>query len=232
MVNVRMKVMVFEISLPDPALWIMALLFSATQLFIMLPMNNFAVFYMIVCRHFQLVITNFTKYLRTVHNSEYEKVLNDYISIRKFVSEMDNKISFLVLTSSLYNACTMYFGISVILHPEEYFNVFQCLAVSCLVIGSSMAYFGLTMAGSLIYESGNDLWLQAHKVLCAKPEITIFQHRFLSMVEKNLFVTVWKILPITRNFVFTVTGTVLTYCVALDSIQSLKNISAMWNCMA
>ncbi|KAF8781486.1 hypothetical protein HNY73_011875 [Argiope bruennichi] len=229
MLNVRMKVMVFRIDLPGPTLWIMVMIFATSQLFIMLPMNNFAAFYMIICRHLQLLIKSFSKHLEEIPDSEYEKVLIDYMSIRKFVLKMDNEMSFLVSTSTLYSACTMYFGMSVIMHPEEYIDLCQFLAVLSLFIGSSAAFLGLTVAGSLIHESCSNLWLQAHKCLSSKSEVTNFQQRFLSIVEKNLFVTVWKILPITRSFIFAAAGTVFTYCIALDSIQSLKNVSLMWS---
>ncbi|GBL63160.1 hypothetical protein AVEN_3985-1 [Araneus ventricosus] len=118
---------------------------------------------------------------------------------------------------------------TVILHPEEFRSTIQSLSVVCLFIASSVAYMGLVLSGSLVHEAASDLWLKAHEILSRKPEVNSFQQRFLSIVEKNLHVTVWKILPITRSFILATLGTVFTYCLLLDNIRTLKGIADIRN---
>ncbi|GBN63378.1 hypothetical protein AVEN_49614-1 [Araneus ventricosus] len=224
MVDIRMKIMVFKISLSDPVLWLLVLIFCFSQMSIMLPMNTFLAYYTILCRQLHLCIRQFTKDITAVPDSDYGKVLRDYISIRTFVSKIEDELSVFVFTASLYNACSMYFGMTVILHPEEFMSTIQSLSVGCLFIASSVAYLGLALSGSLVHEAASDLCLKAHEILSRKPEVNSFQQRFLSIVEKNLHVTVWKILPITRSFILATMGTVFTYCLLLDNIRTLKDI--------
>ncbi|GBM52000.1 hypothetical protein AVEN_262237-1 [Araneus ventricosus] len=229
MVDIRMKIVLFKLSLPDLVLWLLVLIFCLSQLAIMLPMNTFIAYYTILCRQLQLCIRQFTKNITVVPDTKYGKLLRDYISIRTFVSKIEDELSVFVFTASLYNACSMYFGMTVILHPEEFMSTIQSLSVGCLFISCSVAYMGLTLSGSLVHEAGIDLCVKANEVVSRKPEVNSFQQRFLSILEKNLQVTVWKILPITRSFILATMGTVFTYCLLLDNIRTLKGVADIRN---
>ncbi|GIX70162.1 hypothetical protein CDAR_116751 [Caerostris darwini] len=83
-----------------------------------------------------------------------------------------------------------------------------------------VSYFSLALSGSFLYEAAEDLWLKAHDVLATKKDITSFQARFLSIVDKKLHLSVWKTVPIKRSFILAMVGTVLTYCLLLDGLRS------------
>ncbi|GIY74211.1 uncharacterized protein CEXT_127131 [Caerostris extrusa] len=116
----------------------------------------------------KLLINNFANSLTRVPDSEYNQVFKNYISIRKFVSNMDTELSFFVFISTLYNACVIYFVIAALIHPDENFDILQNVAVSCLFVTSFVSYFSLALSGSFVYEAAEDLWLKAHEVLAIK----------------------------------------------------------------
>ncbi|GBM52002.1 hypothetical protein AVEN_262239-1 [Araneus ventricosus] len=111
---------------------------------------------------------------------------------------------------------------AVITRSVEFFQTIHIFSVWCLFIASSVAYMGLALSGSLVHEAASDLWVKAYEVVSAKPEISKFQQRFLSMAEKKLYVTVWKIVPLTRSFILATVGTVYAYCVLFDNIQTAQ----------
>ncbi|GIX90842.1 uncharacterized protein CEXT_482351 [Caerostris extrusa] len=87
-----------------------------------------------------------------------------------------------------------------------------------------VSYFSLALSGCFVYEAAEDLWLKAQEVLATKKDITSFQARFLSIVDKKLHLSVWKTVPIKRSFILAMVGTVLTYCLLLDGLRSNEKL--------
>ncbi|GIY78718.1 uncharacterized protein CDAR_116761 [Caerostris darwini] len=133
---------------------------------------------------------------------------------------MDTELSIFVFSSTVYNACAIYFVIVALIHPDEYFDILQNVSIWCLFVASFVSYFSLVLSGSFVHEATEDLWLKAHEVLATKKDITSFQAQLLSIVDKKLHLTVWKTVPIKRSFILTMVGTVLTYCLLLDGLRS------------
>ncbi|GFQ82191.1 uncharacterized protein TNCT_186841 [Trichonephila clavata] len=227
---VRMKVLLFMTTLTNSVcLWIVVTIAITAQTLVFMPSNIFAIYYTTVCYHLKITLENLGKSLHNMPKSEYDSAYKKYISIRKFVTYIDDELSLLVFLSLIYNACNMYFGITVILHTEEYLDAVQITSIYCLFIASYVGYIGMTLSGSLLQETSEHLWFQVHDALISRSKITSLQQRFLSLLEKGLFLTVWKIVPIKRSFIVATTGTIFSYCILLDSLRSLKNISPMWN---
>ncbi|GFR00039.1 uncharacterized protein TNCT_637681 [Trichonephila clavata] len=221
----RMKAQVFFVPLPNSVyLWILITIAVIVQELLLLPLNNFAIYYTTVCHHLKLLVASLGKSLNNVRDSENDRIYKEYISIRNLVTYIDEQLSFLVFISSVYNACTMYFALTLILHPEEYFDVTHILSVVSLFSSNYLSYMGLTLSGSLLHEASEELWFKLHRALMPRSEITSLQQRFLNLLEKGLFLTIWKILPIKRSFILATLGTILTYCILLDNLKSLRNV--------
>ncbi|GFT67693.1 uncharacterized protein NPIL_614761 [Nephila pilipes] len=114
----------------------------------------------------------------------------------------------------------MYFGITIILRPEEYFSIPQISSVWILLASNYIAYLGQTLSGSFLYEASEDLWFKVQEALISENEFSNLQQKLLSVLEKGLYLTVWKIVPIKRNFILASLGTVLTYCLLIDNLRS------------
>ncbi|GFT42721.1 uncharacterized protein NPIL_122191 [Nephila pilipes] len=134
----------------------------------------------------------------------------------------------LVFVSSIYNASVVYFGLTAALHHEEYIDGFQIMSVCSIFTANFVAYIGLTLSASLVHESSEDLLQKAYEVLNFRNDINSIQQRFLSSLEKDLFLTVWRIVPIKRSFIFTTMGTIFTYCIILDSLRPTAIIVPEW----
>ncbi|GIY41945.1 uncharacterized protein CEXT_380841 [Caerostris extrusa] len=180
-----MKVMLFRCSASDSILVFLVLFTVTCQSFLMLTVNTFAVYYTTLCYQMKLLIKSFASSLTKVSDSEYNQVFKNYISIRKSVSNIDTELSFFVFSSTVYNACVIYFGLAALIHPDEYFDILQNVTIWCLFVASFVSYFSLALSGCFVYEAAEDLWLKAHEVLATKKNITSFQARFLSIVDKN-----------------------------------------------
>ncbi|GBN63557.1 hypothetical protein AVEN_213995-1 [Araneus ventricosus] len=198
----------------------------------MLPMNSFMAFYTILCSQLRQCLRHITKHMTVAPDPDYEKIIGEYVFIRTFASEIENELSVFVFTASLYNACTMYFGMAVITRSAEFIDTIHIFAVWCVFIASSVAYMGLALSGSLVHEAATDLWLKAHEMLSRKQEVNRIQQRFLSIVEKKLHFTVWKILPITRSFILGTIGTVFSYYLLFYNIASPQGVTNLGNMSA
>ncbi|GFU12734.1 uncharacterized protein NPIL_332121 [Nephila pilipes] len=227
---IRMKVLLFLADFTNSIyLWILIAIFAIFNELMLLPINTFAIYYTIVCHHLKLLLVNLSKSMINAADFEQDRVYKKYLNIKKIVMHIDEQLSFLVFLSSISNACTMHFGLTIILHPEEYFAPIQMTTVCCLFASNYLAYIGLILSGSLLYEASKDLWRKMDEALISRPQMSNLQQRLLSLLERGLFLTVWKIVPITRTFIFSSIGTVFSYCILLDNLESLRNIPSLWN---
>ncbi|GFY74139.1 uncharacterized protein TNIN_46761 [Trichonephila inaurata madagascariensis] len=191
---VRMKVLLFMTTLTNSVcLWIVIMIAITVQTLVLLPSNIFAIYYTTLCYHLRLTLESLGKSLHNAPSSEYDSIYKKYISIRKCVTNIDDELSFLVFLSSIYNACNMYFGITVVLHTEEYLNAVQISCIYCLFTASYVGYIGMTLTGSLLQETAENLWFQVHDSLISRSKITSLQQRFLSILEKGLFLLYGKL---------------------------------------
>ncbi|GFT67699.1 uncharacterized protein NPIL_614791 [Nephila pilipes] len=226
---IRVKVLVFLVDITDSiCLWILVAIVSIFKELMFLPINTFGIYYTIMCHHLKLLLISLSKSLNNATDLEHDRVYKKYMTVKKLSTYIDEHLSFLVFLSSLYNACSVYFGLTVILHPEEYFAPIQMTTVWCMFASNYLAYSGLTLAGSLLSEASDNLWLKMHETLMSRSEISSIQQRFLSLLERGLFLTVWKIVPITRTFILASIGTVFSYSLLLDNLETLRKVPSMW----
>ncbi|GFU27593.1 uncharacterized protein NPIL_454941 [Nephila pilipes] len=194
----------------------------------MLSANTFAIYYATICCHLKLVVAHITESL-TGQDHDCNILFRKYIVIRKLVLHIDDELSFLVFISSVFNACGMYFSLTAALHPSEYLNELNVVTVCSAFAANAVAYIGIFLSASLVPEAVDDLWSRLHEVLSSKNNITNIQQRTLSILEKGLYFTVWKFLPIKRSYILATMGTIFTYSLLLDSLGYNENLTPIWN---
>ncbi|GFT98426.1 uncharacterized protein NPIL_547491 [Nephila pilipes] len=186
-----------------------------------LPVSIFAIFYSVLCYHLYDVVKNFSKYLEENTVIDYDGILKQYLSIRKLVLEADSELSILMFSSSLFYACAMYFGITLILHSKDYTSsgsYLPLVSIWLVFVASYTAFVMMAAAGSLVYEASTDIWEKAQELMNTEQNPTFSQKRFLAITEKYLTLTAWRITPVKRSFILATLGTILTYCILLDNI--------------
>ncbi|GFR14057.1 uncharacterized protein TNCT_630331 [Trichonephila clavata] len=188
-----------------------------------LPIGLFSIYYALLCYHLYDVVKNFCKYIDETTINDYGVILKQYLSIRKLVLEADSELSLLMFTSSLYYACAMYFGISSILHSEDYTSSGSYLGLVTIwlvFIASNTAFVVMAIFGSIVCEISTDVWEKAEELMNTEKNPTFSQKRFLAVSEKGFTMTAWKITPVKRSFILATLGTIFTYCILLDNIMN------------
>ncbi|GIY65989.1 uncharacterized protein CDAR_454061 [Caerostris darwini] len=189
--------------------------------FLMFPVSLFALYYAAICRHLRDVLKNFTKTLEAEAYTDYVGALKQNLLIRKLILEADSELSILVFTSTLYHAGSAYFGITSLLHIDEFKTFAGWMALSAIwssALGNFVPFLAMVVAGSSVHEASASVWDKAQEMINAGQELTPSQKRFLSVAEKELAMTVWQITPVKRSYILATMGTILTYCILLDSI--------------
>lgn len=186
-------------------------------LFLMVPLNIFALYYTAVCCNLQRMIVNLKESF--TRPCKYDDFFENYLAIRRFIADMDKELSFLMFTSSFFNACTMYFGLTCWLHPNEYGKAFQIATIWFLVPASHLPFFTMILSACFVHEASSSMWDKGHELLRLGCAPSFSQLRILYVTEKELTLTVWKIVPIKRSFLVAAMGTIFTYCVLLDNLR-------------
>ncbi|GFY47490.1 uncharacterized protein TNIN_459101 [Trichonephila inaurata madagascariensis] len=184
-----------------------------------MPINVFSMYYTLICSHLHGLLKNFVKYLEITTNLDYSELLRQYLCIRKLVEETDSELSILMFTSSLCYASIMYFCVSSLLHPQlykGYAGTAALLAEWILFVSYCLAFITMTVIGSWIHEASASIWIKTQELINTRHRISFCQSRFLSVVEKDFAMTVWKIAPVKRSFILAALGTIFTYCIVLD----------------
>ncbi|KAG8186283.1 hypothetical protein JTE90_004627 [Oedothorax gibbosus] len=188
-------------------------------LYLMLPYNIFGLYYIVVCCTLQRMINSLKYSLAQNDLHNYNDIFTNYLAIRRFVADMDKKLSFLMLTSSLHNACVMYFGLTCWLHPKEYGGPFQRASIWFLVPANYLPFFAVILSACCVHEASSSMWNAGQELLKFGGAPTFPQIRLLYLTEKELTLSVWKIVPIKRSFLVATMGTIFTYCVLLDNLR-------------
>ncbi|GFY73743.1 uncharacterized protein TNIN_475541 [Trichonephila inaurata madagascariensis] len=154
-----------------------------------------------------------------MQHPELDQVLRMYNVIQNLIAEMDGGMSFLMFTSTIFNAIPMYFGITKLLRPRDFAMDSETLSVWSLFIASYGAFIAMAASGSLVGEANAKLMNYLKGMARIRSDLTPFQNDVSFLNTKNAFLTVWNIVPVTRSFIFSILGTIFTYCILLDGMR-------------
>ncbi|GBM07117.1 hypothetical protein AVEN_177081-1 [Araneus ventricosus] len=165
------------------------------------------------------IITSFKRKFES-KNILLDEDLEIYQVIRKLIEDIDSHLSFLMFLSTLYNACTMYFGIDNLMRPVESCYKNDNAAVWLLFGTSYSAFIAMAVTGTLVHESSESILHILKELACKRCRLLPSQKHILFNDNNHISLTVWKIIPIRRSFIIGTLGTVLTYCMLFNGMES------------
>lgn len=187
-----------------------------------LPIVTMDIFYIMVCFQIRCALKNFSKTLTKTRNCD--ALFRWYASIKATVAFADNQMSFLMFCYTIFNSGTMYNALSLLLlhhdlkQPRLHLHVvlvllhFTSTLVSFVIMAATAALVAEASAavGERVREQGVMVETKCY-CLCEK--------RFESYVKKEIYLTVWKIVPIRRSFIVGTLGAILTYVILFDNLM-------------
>ncbi|GFS38622.1 uncharacterized protein TNIN_269391 [Trichonephila inaurata madagascariensis] len=188
-------------------------------IYFMLPLNTFAVYYTVTCHRMRCVLNTFKNGLEPMPHSEFDHVLRMYKAIQNLIAEMDGGMSFLMFTSTIFNAIPMYFGITKLLRPRDFAMDSETLSVWSLFIASYGAFIAMAASGSSVYETNVKSMDQLKGIVNNRSDLTPSPNDVSFLDTKVESLTVWNIVPVNRSFIFSILGTIFTYCILLDGMR-------------
>ncbi|GBM69212.1 hypothetical protein AVEN_203401-1, partial [Araneus ventricosus] len=171
---------------------------------LILPVSVFAMYYTAMCQHLCGMLKKFRKSLEATSNCDYGEILKLYLFIRKMVSDIDSELSILMCTCSLYYASTTYRGLTTIIHQDDFWKDVAMLPLSTIWVLFATnfgAFMAMTVSGSSVYEESAKIWSNVQVRISPEQNLTPIKKRFLSIAEKELAMTAWKIVPVKRTFI-------------------------------
>ncbi|GFR00037.1 uncharacterized protein TNCT_637671 [Trichonephila clavata] len=167
------------------------------------------------------MIRGFEKVIDSLPLSHLDHVLQAYKILRNLVEEVDKELSFLMFTSTLFNAYTMYFGVVSLLRSNERTINAQHTFIGFLFLVCYVSFIAMSWMGSLVYEANAKALEKLKDFTCSKTNLTQSQTRILFIDASHVTLTIWNIVPIRRSFLFGTFGTILTYCLLLNSLKEV-----------
>ncbi|GIX77524.1 uncharacterized protein CDAR_268321 [Caerostris darwini] len=181
-------------------------------------MHGFGFFYIAVCNHIKSIIKHTEESLSRKPLVDFERFIHSYSRIKSIVDLTDKEVGFLVFITIFFNSGFMCFTFYVTLN----FNItagIQTVAIYGMFFGALGLFIGMTVSASMVADESKEL-------CSAMPEntgkLTFKQIRFLMTTQNGITLTVWRIVPITRSFIFVIIGILLTYTVMFSSLSPMK----------
>ncbi|GFS53459.1 uncharacterized protein TNCV_4935391 [Trichonephila clavipes] len=161
-------------------------------------------------------------FVKSINSSTYlnlDQITQTYKVLNSLVAKIDRELSFLMFSTTLFNACTMYLGIKSLLRSSEFITIAQHISVWCLFTASYVSFIAMGTTASLVYEANANGLEKLKDAICNRFNVTRSQMRVLLIDANYVSLTVWNIVPIRRSFIFGTIGAILTYCVLIDSLE-------------
>lgn len=205
----------------DPVLmsvtWVAYSTFSIVIM--ILPVNTFAIFYVLVCNQITSALKEFSKGSMADSRADFGKLFQSYTSIKTTVGFLDDELSFMVLCNTVFSAAMMYFCVSVALHPSLFKSYYQCLAITFLLLTTMVSFIAMAISASLVSEASAEVGANSQKLQENNRNSKLSQLRFFASAQTEIYMTVWKIMPIKRSFIVGTLGTIFTYVILFDSLK-------------
>lgn len=184
--------------------------------FARIPMVTFDLFYLIVCDHLRRVIEDFSKGLASKKN-DYNYLLQKYVNIKSTVNFIDGEMSLFVFINAIFTSTLMYDTVSALMHADLAQNYFRTFQIQIIFAHAVASFVAVISAASLVSEASLEVRQRAQAMKL--DEANVFrQQKFQSCAESEIFLTVWKIVPIRRSFALGTIGAIFTYVILFDNL--------------
>ncbi|GFT03729.1 hypothetical protein NPIL_644701 [Nephila pilipes] len=123
---------------------------------------------------------------------------------------------------TLYSSCVMYFSLNVMIAPAAFRDPLQQLSTHCLFLNTFTLFIAMTTSASMVPEASAEVASIALTIPDDNERLTFKHLRFIMTMERELVLTVWKITPVKRNFIFGIAGILFTYTLMLYTLNPIK----------
>ncbi|KAG8177266.1 hypothetical protein JTE90_011145 [Oedothorax gibbosus] len=184
--------------------------------FAKIPMDTFNLFYLIVCDHLRRVIKNFASSLDS-KKKDYNSLLRNYVDIKSTINFIDGELSLFVFLNVILTSAVMYDTVSGLMHTDLAKNPVRTFQIQLFFVYILAYFLAVITAASLVSEASQEVRQRAQAL--PLDEANVFrQQKFQSCAESEIFLTVWKIVPIRRSFALGTIGAIFTYALLFDNL--------------
>ncbi|GFQ70768.1 hypothetical protein TNCT_220211 [Trichonephila clavata] len=183
-----------------------------------LPFTTFSIFYVTICSQIRSELLSFQNLLSSKTILSYEESLKAFSCIKTRVEAIDKEVSFLIFCSIAFTSSFMYCLLHAAFDPVYYhgLKLFDLILFSLCI---STIFLVTTVSASLVSEASQEIASTVRCLTAPSVATGVSLQRFLLVVEKDICLTVWKIVPIRRNFIIGTMGAILTYSVLFHGLN-------------
>ncbi|GIX88361.1 uncharacterized protein CDAR_386661 [Caerostris darwini] len=183
-----------------------------------MPGIAFAYFYIAVCIDIKCIIKHIEQSM-TKSNIIKEELLHSYSVIKTTVEQIDKEVCSPVFAVILMRSNYMCYALCAILDSDRFPGRFQRLLILNACFGAFSSFIAVTSSAAMIAETVVELFSSSSIISANNGNAPLFQH-FIVISQQGIALTVWRIIPITRSFIFGIIGMLLTYTVMLYGLNS------------
>ncbi|GFY67328.1 uncharacterized protein TNIN_156091 [Trichonephila inaurata madagascariensis] len=200
------------------------ILFDINSLFFaFMPLLTFVLFYTAVCHRASSIIQRFGDTLAKKNEFNYEMILHSYTRIKSAVNFIDNKVGFLVFTTVLYSSCILCFALYYVMESSMFTHTLDRLIIFHQIFSTLLMLIIMSISASRVGEASSEISSLALNLPKSKEGSSFYQQRFIMLAEKEITMTVWRIVPIRRSFIFSISGVLFTYTLMFYNMNPYKN---------
>lgn len=218
--NASISIFGFSVDEPYPTIIHNFHLFQDIFNFIMV-INTFSMFYISVCQHMRYEILNFTKMINQGESLNFEYLIKSYSRISSMVNKADNSLSIIMFFHTVYSATSMHYIITSSLRSGYITTIGKRIINCSYAIVTLSSFFAMAVSASLVSEASQDVGNKVKTLTPGSMRSAIQLQRLISLTDKDLCLTVWKIVSIRRNFTISTLGVFFTYIMLFDSLKLL-----------
>ncbi|KAF8792049.1 hypothetical protein HNY73_003698 [Argiope bruennichi] len=182
------------------------------------PVNAFLTFFILVCHDIEELLHSYKETMIIQRVPDYERLMKTYLSLRKYVFEIDKQLNCTVFWAILTNIFVLYFGITAIIgegatHIALRISTFFSLGYSTFMFIIPCLYANrVSSSAAAIAEEANTLEENPMNYY-------VIHNRYLHIVNQDMYMTIGGFLPLKKNFILVSIGTMVTYSVLIKDIM-------------
>ncbi|KAG8195852.1 hypothetical protein JTE90_008544 [Oedothorax gibbosus] len=184
--------------------------------FVQIPIITIYLFYILVCDHLRCIIKNFSARLSSQTN-DFESLLRSYGNIKSTVTFIDDQLSLFVFFNVIFTSLTMYYTISSIFQIDLLKFPTENKEVIIHFLHTLTVFIALITAASSVSEASAEV-RQRTQILKLDKANAFEQLKFQSCAESEIYLTVWKLVPIRRSFALGTISAIFSYAILVDSL--------------
>lgn len=214
------KNLIFGIELKPPYRNVFLMIYSTLNFFLfIMPINTFSIFYVNVCYDLKRIIQAYSNEIHKDRTFDYVKLLESYNNIALMVEKSDNELCVFIFCSTVFNSIYMYLFISSFLHPYQILGTYHLIYHLVFFADTFLSFFAMNISASLVNEASALIAIRARSLSAKNLSSALALQRYHLCVDKEINLTIWKIVPIKRNFTLGIIGVIFTYALLLDSLN-------------